>query len=326
MTQPRAPLLPGLPGDKLVAPLNAPAAGQAVSGVQPGVTGGIILAQYVVVFGATGGVFIYAGSPALGNPPLYWMGNVTADPYGNPVDPGIWAGTSSGPQVGLQVNGDAGELIFPFPGTFTADARVGAIEFGSGVALEIIGAQDASPDNDLVYMALADNTAGGGGATWFLVYQDADGGSNVLAFGNYSGTTIYTAAVITAAQPGTGTSPTNPATVEFWHLMSYKNSWAQVSGWVAAQYRKVASPPNSVEIIGTLNAAAASSGTFFTLPTGYIPASKQPVCSMGANASVPSAQSPWIACDTSGNLTVENSGAAGAAWQGFYHGFISLDA
>ena len=325
MSTPRIPLLPGLPGDKLVAPLNAPAAGQAAAGVQPGVSSGIVLAQYVIVFGTTGGVFIYAGTPAFGNPPLYWMGNVTADPYGNAVEPGIWAGTASGAQVGIQVNSNAGEILFPLPGTFSGDARIGSLNFGSGAALEIIGPSDMAPANDSVLLDLVDNAGGSGSAAWFLGYNDANGGSNTHAVGNYKGMQIFVAQPITATAPGSGTSPTNPATVESWHAMTLTNSWANVAGFAAAKYRLIASPPNTVEIIGAINAAAASSASFFTLPAAYRPASNVPVCSMGANASVPAGLSPWIECTTAGVLSVQNTGALGA-WESFFHGYIALDA
>ena len=123
-----------------------------------------------------------------------------------------------------------------------------------------------------------------------------------------------------------GSVPGSPGTQETWHAMSpLLNSWAAVAGFAAPQYRLVASPANSVEIIGAINAAAATAATFFTLPTAYLPANNQPVCSMGENASLPAGLSPWIKCDTSGNLSVQNTAALGA-WESFFHGFISLDA
>lgn len=227
MTTPRIPLIPGVPSDKLVKPLNAPAAGNAAAGVQPGVSNAIILAQYVVVFGTTGGVFIYAGTPGPGNPPIYSMANADADPYGNVIEPGIWAGTTAGPQVGIQVSSNAGVILFPFPGTFAADARAGSIEFSSGAALELIGPQDMAPANDLVSMLLTDNTAGGGlSAEWFLIYQDANGHQNTHAVGSYLGVTLPVVAALTAVTPGTGTSNTNPATSESWHTVSLDAGWS----------------------------------------------------------------------------------------------------
>ena len=71
------------PGDGLVRPLNAPPAGLAVPGTQPGVQGGVVLARYVIVNGAGDGVFVYSGAPGLGNPPIAWMGSGLVDPYGN---------------------------------------------------------------------------------------------------------------------------------------------------------------------------------------------------------------------------------------------------
>lgn len=123
-----------------------------------------------------------------------------------------------------------------------------------------------------------------------------------------------------AVQPGTS------FTEETWHPMTLVNGWANAAGFVTAQYRKVASPPNSVEVIGVLNAAAASAAMFCTLPAGYIPASKQPAGGAGESGGVPAGLSPWILCDTSGNLNVENTGAVPAAFLVPFHGFISLDA
>jgi hypothetical protein len=131
--------------------------------------------------------------------------------------------------------------------------------------------------------------------------------------------------VIQATQEIVASVPGSPGTAEVWNPMTLLNSWANVGGFAVAQYRKVASPPNSVEIVCALDATSASAATFFTLPAGYVPASSQPVCAMGENLSVPAGRSPWVKCDTSGNLSVQNTGALGA-WEAFFHGFISLDA
>ena len=131
-----------------------------------------------------------------------------------------------------------------------------------------------APANDSVLLDLVDNAGGSGSAAWFLGYNDANGGNNTHAVGNYKGMQIFVAQPITATAPGSGTSPTNPATVETWHTMSLSNSWANVAGFAAAKYRLIASPPNTVEIIGAINAAAASSASFFTLPAA-VPSTKQ---------------------------------------------------
>lgn len=50
-------------------------------------TVGNLQANTVVVFGTNQGVFVYSGTPALGNPPIASMSSGTLDPYGNTVKP-----------------------------------------------------------------------------------------------------------------------------------------------------------------------------------------------------------------------------------------------
>ena len=110
-------------------------------------------------------------------------------------------------------------------------------------------------------------------------------------------------------------------TVENWIAMALGNGWANAgSGSVTAQYRKVASPPNSVEIIGEINGSAATNGKFFQLPSGYRPASSQFI---PAGSTTLSQAQVWIGCDSSGNLTVDASVITNKY---YFHGFISLDA
>jgi hypothetical protein len=110
-----------------------------------------------------------------------------------------------------------------------------------------------------------------------------------------------------------------------WHAMTpLANSWANLAGQVTCQYRLIASPPNTVEIIGTLNAAAATANTFFTLPAGYRPASAQQF-PIGVTSGATANTVPSIQCATSGALTTNRVGL-GAANDIVFHGFISLDA
>jgi hypothetical protein len=60
------------------------------NGVQPGSFAGIVRARLVIVSGAgVSGVFVYNGTPGLGNPPIVSITNSTTDPFGNPVTPGL---------------------------------------------------------------------------------------------------------------------------------------------------------------------------------------------------------------------------------------------
>jgi hypothetical protein len=311
-----------LSGDGLIPPLNAPPAGALVPGVQPGVSNAVVLAQYVIVFGAAGGVFIYSGAPATGNPPIAWITSAATDPYGNTIQPGIFLAelaSSGNALAGLLWNTIVGSepLLALYP-----DATVGF----TGNSPFILGRVfNRSAVNELVALALGGGgTAGTGSPVQMEIFSQSKDGTVLghTAFYDWASTNLVcdiNASGIDAANPASA------GTVETWHAMTLKNSWANVAGFAAAKYRKVASPPNSVEITGAISAAAATAATFYTLPTGYIPADKQAVCAMGANASVPAGLSPWIECDASGNLSVQNTGALGA-WESFFHGFISLDA
>jgi len=107
---------PGL-GGLQPPPMNAPAAGALVPGVQPGVSGGVVLARYVIVFGTAGGVFVYNGTPADGNPPIFWATSASTDPYGNsiPSTAGV-AGTGTF---------EAGDTIINASGTFVYSSTPG---------------------------------------------------------------------------------------------------------------------------------------------------------------------------------------------------------
>ena len=106
--------------------------------------------------------------------------------------------------------------------------------------------------------------------------------------------------------------------------MTLLNSWANAAGNVTAQYRLVASPPNSVEIIGAISATTATATTFATLPAGYVPASQQQIPA-GGTGGVTASNVCYVQCDTAGNLTL-NRGTTGAANTYVFHGTIALDA
>jgi hypothetical protein len=274
------PLLPGRPSDGLIAPLNAPRGGQVSTGVQPGVSGNIVLAQYVVVFGESGGVFIYAGTPALGNPPLYWMGNVTQDPYGNPLDQGIWAGQPGSVQVGIQTSGagptGAARVFFIPVGSYAADAAVGIVQTSTQAILEVNGAQTtANPDpaSDRVTLGLWDHgTSGLPGATaaFTAFYLDASGGGNPLLDGNCTGLNLYSVSTFAATEPGTGTSSTNPFVPETFHPITVDAGWTIVN---QPAYRLL--PGGNVQVVGLITHAATAAQTDINsanpVPVAYRP-------------------------------------------------------
>jgi hypothetical protein len=117
--------VPGMGGQQEPA-INAPAGQATPVGVQPGVSSGIVNAHYVIVSGTGGGLFIYSGTPAAGNPPVIAATAANTDPFGNNVRP---ANAAPGAEVAVLGTG----------GTFVQMAVIGGtpfLVFGSGAASE----------------------------------------------------------------------------------------------------------------------------------------------------------------------------------------------
>lgn len=79
---------------------------------------------------------------------------------------------------------------------------------------------------------------------------------------------------LVAVQPGT-----SPSIPEPWHRMTggYQNSWSDTgSGYNPGRYRLLGSPPNTVEIEGTIShGSVTGTSVMFSLPAGYRPAFSQ---------------------------------------------------
>jgi hypothetical protein len=112
-----------------------------------------------------------------------------------------------------------------------------------------------------------------------------------------------------------------------WHAMSpLSNSW--VAAAPAPQYRAIASPQNTVEIIGNLTHTSISGNSvIFTLPSAYWPASNQRWAfgnsvATDVYASAPAA--PYVQVNPSGVVTIGNMPSGTTDVQ--FHCLISLDA
>jgi hypothetical protein len=147
--------------DGLVAPLNAPPGVSAAAGVQPGSNAQILRARLVIVSGAGDGVFVYAPgtAPALGNPPIAWMGGGLVDPYGNilPSTTGVAASgtfqagdtiiTPAGIFVYLGTPGAGNLSVSIVPGSSGGTDKFGnafdpgVSAYGSGTSIQLYGGQ-----------------------------------------------------------------------------------------------------------------------------------------------------------------------------------------
>ena len=92
-----------------------------------------IITNKVIIEGADGGVFIYNGTPGLGNPPIYSMANTSVDPYGNDnLIPGITSYSSSPYGAGsFAISIQEAELIIWYWNTVSNTWSIGYI-LGAG--------------------------------------------------------------------------------------------------------------------------------------------------------------------------------------------------
>jgi hypothetical protein len=76
-----------------------------------GPSGWLIVAGQLIIEGTNEGIFVYNGTPALGNPPIFWVSPGTTDPSGNAIVP--TAGVAGMGQF------NAGDTILNAKGVFT---------------------------------------------------------------------------------------------------------------------------------------------------------------------------------------------------------------
>lgn len=98
----------------------------------------VVRARLIIVSGtgANSGLFVYAGTPALGNPPIFWSTSASTDPYGNaiPSTAGV-AGTGTFRAGNTIINASG---IFTYSGTpalgnliESTTAAIGTDSFGN---------------------------------------------------------------------------------------------------------------------------------------------------------------------------------------------------
>ena len=98
--------------DGLIPPQNAPPPQALVPGVQPGVSGGVVLATLVVIYNPAGGIsgiLIYSPAPGTGNLVGSWSAAAGVDQYGNTYGQDINIGPNSGPQISIARTGIGGQ-------------------------------------------------------------------------------------------------------------------------------------------------------------------------------------------------------------------------
>lgn len=170
--------------------MNAPPGGLVVPGVQPGLSQGILIGRYVIVFGDTGGVFIYNGPPANGDLVASMAPPGTAtDLFGNTVLPIITMygyGSGAGKYINLTIStssGTSGDPILDI-GSGTSDealpGRLISVVANAGLAnqelqLDIEGPVNTNREDKagLILVSSPDDLSGSAGGNFY--YRTAAG-------------------------------------------------------------------------------------------------------------------------------------------------------
>lgn len=97
------------------------------------------------------------------------------------------------------------------------------------------------------------------------------------------------------------------ATVETWNAITLQNGW---TGFL--RYRRVTSPPRSVQLIGNMVAGTKADGTLLgTLPANYSPASNaQDIMGNAFGGTLPTSQPPHVNIGTSGAILLYGIGTS----------------
>lgn len=215
---------PGPYGPPQVPPLNSPAGAVTPIGVTPGISNGVVIANIVIVFGPSGGIFVYSGTPALGNLIGSVAGVPGTDHYGNSYRAGFTAYYNGVTPDLLDVSMYADGLLFFYqngqnPGFLVnstgADALgnvVGGLSLGTGIvnagddpAVITLSSGSAADGTPAQILISSQNAA----STTMLDAVQVTGAANIGTYATSTSFLAYGAAaskqVVTFANAGTFT-------------------------------------------------------------------------------------------------------------------------
>ena len=250
-------------------PVNRPVAHQIGLGVQPG-SPRTVIAQYVIIFGAAGGLFVYSGTPALGNPPIFAISTAATDPYGNTVNQN--AATDAGlPMLFYSGAAAAGDLIASIANASGTDSFTNTY-LGPGIAT-YSGQAPGSLQSILQAGQLLLRMVGGTVTTVPLIANSGSGNGEQLLLSSGTLTTNITRLLMFATQIGTDTlAAWDPVagypTLETWH------SLGTLAGYTVNEGRYRLTPDGELEVdvdVTPGGANAALTAFSATLPAAYRP-------------------------------------------------------
>lgn len=230
--------------------------------------------------GAGDGVFVYSGTPALGNPPIAWMTNGSlTDPKGN-VLPAVMGVAASGsfaagdtritPSATLTYSGTPalGNLIYSESQSGGTDTY-GNVYLPDTVSYSGAGTQAFLMNGN----GLGFYTAPGPGGPWTA----AGGGINYASGGGIaiSGPFLEVTAPVYGSLVATVPASFTPET---WHPITLDTGWSAFSGYAAPQYR--ITPMGELELAGMATFGSTQTvnhnlNNTIPLPAAYRPTSSK---------------------------------------------------
>jgi hypothetical protein len=302
------------------------AAGTIVAGIVNGTTITAATFEGTEFVFTTNGCFWYSGTPSAGNL-IYSFVPGTAnvsDPFGNTARPGLTIGADNAAQFNFVSSGASGTLSIIFNGTVFNNAALSTVS-GTFAQVAFTGPSDSAVNhNDSVFWQ-QNSSDGSGSSNMSFGYNDANGSPHFYETVDWNGVTLPVTKTITATEPGTGTSATNPASGESWHNASFVNGWGASGSASGGRYRLLPIGAGVVEIEAELvNATAVGNSVAFTLPSGYQPTvgHNRPAAWNNPQANN-STTPPWVNVQTNGNVQITGIEVANKGI--FFDIFIPLD-
>lgn len=253
----------------------------------------------------SGTALFYNGTPAAGKLVASISATAGTDTFGNTYPAGFAMidTTGIGSEVFLTLDNTLGAQIQVYPAGGAASwtpATIWGLKSSSTLASLVLHPPVPAGGNQFGQIAIV----GGDGVSASTSRVIIESGVNAGEID------LKTATVISA--PIVFDTDGN-STAETWHTPTLLNSFT-AGGPPSLQYRKLASPPNCVQVCGTIiSGATTGSGTAIaTLPTGYRPATNTIVLPVN-NAST--SANLWLGLQSNGSLALHGTWANGATIQ-----------
>lgn len=289
----------------------------------------VVFANQVIVFGTSGiesGVFVYTGTPALGNPPVIALTSSSKDPYGNVITSGdeltsttpylIVLDHTSGRYIQLATLASLGAFMSLGSGDSqeTQPGIVNSNVVGSGPTRQLATTFQSPQFSNVLSAAIEILSASQDGSTFGSQIQGNAGASANFTLGNDpNGNPVFSLAQKLVMSAGAFIYASTPLTQnqETWHAMSpLSGGFSAAAGSLTPSYRLKATGEIAFRGAVTLPSSGSyNSVTFFTVPFGYHRtdfASRAGIPYIGAYPAsyVATTGSPRLFLDTSGNVQV----------------------